>query len=416
MYIIGIDPGHGGSDSGAVGFGYREKDIALKISLILRKKLQDRGFKVVMSRDSDYRLSENLSADLSARANIFNQANCHAVLSIHLNSAQQPAWGMETYTWDGNTTANRFGDTLHQAILNAKLYGTNRGRKYANYAILRETDAVAALVETAFINSDDVYHVAGKEEAWASTLCNAICTYFNVSNQPQKQAPSSSSASQIISKPSATLEQMQAWASKKGAAKWFIDEAKNYYEITKKKGVNPTGVYAQSAIETGYGNFGGVIDESYHNPCGMKITAGGGNYDPNAHKRFKDWEEGITAQVDHLLLYAGQVQKETPDPRHFPFIQGKAKTWQGLGGNWAPSIEYGNKIVRLMQEIEQVPKTPSSQKKSYQVPEWAINQYEKAKENGFTDGTRLDSPPTRLEMALIAQRVYEKLESLMNKK
>lgn len=416
MYIIGIDPGHGGSDSGAIGFGYREKDIALKIALILRKKLQDRGFKVVMSRDSDYRLSENLSADLSARANIFNQANCHAVLSIHLNSATQPAWGMETYTWDGNNTANRFGDTIHQAILDAKLYGTNRGRKYANFAILRETDAVAALVETAFINSDDVYHVAGKEEAWANALCNGICAYFNVSNQPQKQAPSSSNTHQIISKPSATLEQMQAWASKKGAAKWFIDEAKTYYDIAKKKGVNPTGVYAQSAIETGYGKFGGVIDESYHNPCGMKITAGGGNYDPNAHKRFKDWEEGITAQVDHLLLYAGQVQKETPDPRHFPFIQGKAKTWQGLGGNWAPSTEYGNKIVRLMQEIEQVPKPPSSQKKSYQVPEWAIHQYEKAKENGFTDGTRLDSPPTRLEMALIAQRVYEKIENLMNKK
>ena len=71
MYIIGIDPGHGGSDSGAIGFGYREKDIALKIAIILRKKLQDRGFKVVMSRDSDYRLSEELISSIKPIAMLF---------------------------------------------------------------------------------------------------------------------------------------------------------------------------------------------------------------------------------------------------------------------------------------------------------------------------------------------------------
>jgi N-acetylmuramoyl-L-alanine amidase len=107
--------------------------------------------------------------------------------------------------------------------------------------------------------------------------------------------------------------------------------------------------YAQSAKETGYGNFGGVIDPSFRNPCGLKTTAGGSDSDPDAHQRFTTWRQGITACIDHLALYAGAPgypRPSTPDPRHFPSIRGTARTVERLGAAWAPAPDYGLSIVR----------------------------------------------------------------------
>lgn len=158
----------------------------------------------------------------------------------------------------------------------------------------------------------------------------------------------------IIGKPTTAIKQMQAWARSKNAHQDFIDLAKMFYDISTKTGIDPAVVYTQSAKETAYMKFGGVLDISFKNPCGLKTTQGGGNYDPDAHKRFKSWQEGVQAQVDHLALYAGMAgypKKDSPDPRHFPAIVGTAKNVEDLGGRWAPSKTYGEDIVKMMQNL-----------------------------------------------------------------
>lgn len=416
IYKIGIDPGHGGADAGAVGMGYNEKDTVLNVALKLRDKLQATGrFEVTMSRDGDWKYYLDQGADLNQRARVFNAAGVDAVLSIHMNSAQQAAWGTETFTYDGNSFANNFGDTIHAAVINAGLYSVNRGRKWENFAILRETDAVAALSEMAFINSNDIYQVLGHEDAWAEAFKTGICNYFGVTvtrqdfaeTKPKEEAvvvEAKKTSSNIISEPSASIQQMQDWARNNGATQFFINLAPIFYDIAHIKGVNPTGAYAQSAKETGFGRFGGVLDESYKNPCGMKTTAGGGNYDPNAHQRFETWEEGITAQVDHLLLYAGHPQQNTPDPRHFTWLSGKAVTWEALGGNWAPSLSYGKEIVGLMSDIEG---TQATQAPSSEIPEWAMEGFSQAVNLGITTGERPLEGATRLETALMIVNALE---------
>jgi N-acetylmuramoyl-L-alanine amidase len=135
------------------------------------------------------------------------------------------------------------------------------------------------------------------------------------------------------------------------AAEEFISLAGHYWDLAKDHGgVRPEVAFAQAAKETGFGLFGGVVDASFHNPCGMKTTAGGSNSDPNAHQRFASWTEGVTAHIDHLALYAGadgypRAAGATPDPRHFPFLAGKANSVEALGGKWAPSEDYGRSIV-----------------------------------------------------------------------
>lgn len=145
------------------------------------------------------------------------------------------------------------------------------------------------------------------------------------------------------------------WAEAKGATKEFIDLADLYWEYSSEHGdVNPALAYVQAAKETAYGNFGGVLDESYHNPCGLKTNKGGGDKDPRAHMKFKDWNDGVKAHLDHLALYAGAdgyPKNETKDPRHFPSILGKADSVIDLSKNWAPSETYGEEILGMYNEL-----------------------------------------------------------------
>lgn len=157
-----------------------------------------------------------------------------------------------------------------------------------------------------------------------------------------------------------TEKQAADWALSKGCTKVFANNATQYWLICRRIGVNPVIAYCQYALETGWGKFGGVLDASFKNPCGLKIPAGGGDYDANAHKRFPTWTEGIAAHIDHLALYAGKsgYPKEfTEDPRHFPYLLGKAKTVRELGGNWAPSSQYGTKLENLIKDLENYAKT-----------------------------------------------------------
>ncbi len=159
----------------------------------------------------------------------------------------------------------------------------------------------------------------------------------------------------IISDTDVTEKQAAKWAKSKGATDTFVDLAELYFEYAEDCGeVNPAIAYVQAAKETGYGKFGGVIDESYHNPCGLKTSSGGGDYDAGAHQKFETWDEGVQAHLDHLALYAGAdgyPKSDTYDPRHFVTITGKAQTVNSLSGNWAPSSTYGEEVNKLYRDL-----------------------------------------------------------------
>lgn len=179
-----------------------------------------------------------------------------------------------------------------------------------------------------------------------------------MSTVPVSQA---ASTNKILRKPTITVFQMQEWALAEEADPLFIELAPTFYDVSVKYGVDPAITYAQSAKETNFMHFTGVLDASYKNPCGLKITAGGGDKDPDAHKRFDTWEEGITAMVHHMALYAGHVdfpKKDSPDPRHFESIYGTAPNVEDLGGKWAPSLDYGHDVMRRVWHMQSFPTRP----------------------------------------------------------
>lgn len=163
----------------------------------------------------------------------------------------------------------------------------------------------------------------------------------------------------ILNKPTTTIEQMEKWALSKGAVE-FSKLAKPCFEASLITGVDPAVSYALSALETGWcyknNHSQAGIDATYHNPAGLKVARGGSDYDRNAHKRFKDWKEGYLAQQQHLCLYAGQKGyplKNAVDPRHFPYLMGKAKTVVALGGQgkWNNNPDYGKNVEKLIDDL-----------------------------------------------------------------
>ncbi len=99
--VVVIDPGHGGSENGAVGpTGLREKDVALDLARRLKRVLQrDPGVSVVLTRDEDRRL------DLDERTAVANHNQADLFISIHLNSSpRSAAYGAETYFLSAEAT------------------------------------------------------------------------------------------------------------------------------------------------------------------------------------------------------------------------------------------------------------------------------------------------------------------------
>ena len=124
-----------------------------------------------------------------------------------------------------------------------------------------------------------------------------------------------------------------------------------YWTMAPEIGVRPEVAYCQMLKETGFLKFGRAVTIDQHNPCGLKVTNPGADDARSSHASFPTWVSGVTAHLDHLALYAGHPDypaHNTPDPRHFHWLHGRAPRVEDLGGRWAPSPTYGKNIVAMV--------------------------------------------------------------------
>ena len=152
---ICIDPGHGGSDTGAIGFGFEEADVNLDVALALRDLLEadtaatsgGGNWEVMMTRETDATVS------LSARVAQANAWPADRFVSIHSNAfSRSAANGTETYAFAEGTTAAAMRDLIQDEMLVA--WGlTDRGVKTANFFVLLNTTMPASLTELGFMTS-----------------------------------------------------------------------------------------------------------------------------------------------------------------------------------------------------------------------------------------------------------------------
>jgi len=147
MTTFVIDFGHGGSDPGAVANGLKEKDLTVKIGKMIGDMLKEyEDVKVIYTRTDDRYLS------LSERVAIANQAKADFFLSVHINAGG--GTGFESFVYNGNVSQATiaYQNVIHAEIMKAIGNVRDRGKKRANFAVLRETKMPAILTENLFID------------------------------------------------------------------------------------------------------------------------------------------------------------------------------------------------------------------------------------------------------------------------
>jgi len=198
--IVVLDPGHGGSDKGAVSpRNVHEKLLVLDVAKRVRNLLQARGLTVYLTRDSDKKLT------LSERTRKAASWNASLFVSLHADSASKTAKGAGTFILSlpkcysthsygrGSPSGkvnpgNRFdlanaalGYRIQQNLIKSTRQD-DRGVKRARFQVLREAPCPAALVEMAFISNpqEEALVIRASHRAKIATgIANGIAAYLN---------------------------------------------------------------------------------------------------------------------------------------------------------------------------------------------------------------------------------------------
>ncbi|MFZ5649166.1 MAG: N-acetylmuramoyl-L-alanine amidase family protein [Bacillota bacterium] len=160
--IVVVDPGHGGYDPGAVRGEVYEKHINLQIALELKKSLEKKDAKVILTRDGDYNLAivglHKRAAhryDLSKRLEIADESKASLFISIHVNCiCKRSHGGAEVFYYPDSENSKLLAECI-QTELRSIPGIQKRIAKTSNYYVLRNARIPAALVEVGYLSNPD---------------------------------------------------------------------------------------------------------------------------------------------------------------------------------------------------------------------------------------------------------------------
>ena len=175
--LIVIDPGHGGTDPGAIGSAYKEKDLNLDLAYELKEALINKGYVVLMTRTND------ASVGLSSRPAFANSYGADLLISVHHNSFNNTTSGVEVLYTGGTSnaaTSSKIATTM-SANISSSIGLYNRGGKDKNLCVCREANMPAVLVEAGFIsNPTEEAYVAqnSTQQKIAKSIADTVYQYI----------------------------------------------------------------------------------------------------------------------------------------------------------------------------------------------------------------------------------------------
>ena len=182
MKKVVIDPGHGGSDCGAIALDnkFYEKTINLEIAKLVQEKLMKKDVYVYMTRTKDETLT------LEERVNYSNEISPDIYVSIHANSTlQEASYGLETHYYKDNSLD--LANTVHShfaSAKNLKKWETiDRGVMKSRFYVINHTEAPAILIEVGFISNAserDKLNTKDRKEQIAESVTKGILEYLKV--------------------------------------------------------------------------------------------------------------------------------------------------------------------------------------------------------------------------------------------
>ena len=214
------------------------------------------------------------------------------------------------------------------------------------FMILRGVVGLEELTPAARRRADVAYdHSVGVRDA--ILILQHVASGSGSTNFPVEQIDTDQE--KIIGEPKVSVNTAQRWAASRDAHDRFIDIAPVYWEYGAKTGIRPDVLYAQSAKETAFGNYGGVVIPEYNNWAGIKVKEGGPCGELESHEEFDTPEDGVRAHFNHMSAYVGV---DPVGDTHGRYSLVASLEWSGtikfveqLGARWAPSAGYGDSVA-----------------------------------------------------------------------
>ncbi len=142
-----IDPGHGGTDYGAIREGINEKDITLDLSQRIVSELKSKGYKTALTRTDDTYLG------LQERCDFTEEENPELFVSIHVNSAvATEPYGIETHYY--HEQSKELAEIIQKHLIK-NINTKDRGIIKSKFYVINHTDVPAVLVETGFLSNTE---------------------------------------------------------------------------------------------------------------------------------------------------------------------------------------------------------------------------------------------------------------------
>lgn len=188
--IIVLDPGHGGSDPGAIGpTGFMEKDFNLPVALETARLLRQEGAEVILTRTTDVQLGATTAEDLEKRSQIANAHQADLFVSIHANAGvSRTSEGTSVYYHahpENHTDCVKLARALQNSLVR-ELGRKDLGIFGSNFLVLRNIEMPGALIETAFVSNYDEEQLLAQDwfqKKTAAAIVDGIKAYFKESYQ-----------------------------------------------------------------------------------------------------------------------------------------------------------------------------------------------------------------------------------------
>ncbi len=145
-----------------------------------------------------------------------------------------------------------------------------------------------------------------------------------------------------------TLSNFLASGNSKLGSELTEEFASIYIDEAKYEGINWDVAFIQMCLETGFLNYGGLVNDSQNNFCGL------GSFDNREGASFPTIREGVRAHIQHLKAYSStsDLNGELNDPRFHLVKRGSVIDVMGLAGTWAEDPEYGVKLTSLLKRAK----------------------------------------------------------------
>ncbi len=195
--VVVIDPGHGGIDPGKIGInGVYEKTVNLAIAQKLKKSLEEKGYRVILTREDDNGLysesdSNKKSSDMKNRCRIISEASADIVVSIHQNSfSSESVHGAQVFYYKHSENGKLLAECIQNSIAeNADKDNVREVKDNTTYYMLLHTPCPTVIVECGFMsNSAEADKLSGDEyqQQIADAIFAGVENYFTKQDSEQK--------------------------------------------------------------------------------------------------------------------------------------------------------------------------------------------------------------------------------------